>query len=728
MLQHVHPQAPSAAPSDPSDLEDAAIDEDAAAFAEIINSTALRLGSPLDDSDAPNPQAGKQPTPNVTSRGKRKRGTAKAVNPPPALPPSEQPDSVPFNIRTLKGRAIVNANVAPEHGRTELLDGSRAQASVTAPAGEVMQDVQREKSRQKLRRAKGSMSKKAPKEKSKGTASASNKAQPDGEPGADAAPPGRQTRSRRNAPLAEPENQTERPRASASKLLPPWQGVKQTFMAVNEPSQKQRKAANRSTRSKGKATTTPKPRRSRVGKSPTRTRASTGKSPTRTRASTGTPDENDAGTPDENDAGTLIENDAGTLIENDAGMPERRHPRARNDDHDEDEDGEVDEDIEDMIEEAARALKILQDQNGGAAATAEDEVQSSSRQNGEEPDDDAHLDWLGERRSFLKMRRLARHIGSRSYDEGEQHPTFVPKSGEIMRLVRIMKNARTLYTHHAKQSPESRHGGDVLDKSKNLMDQLEGSVKGLTEQDGAEDSTTQVIDDIYAVALPKSMLLLEDALRFHGSGQSLDDHGLDETIRLMTIISDLGTKATKWKAKPTVESVIRSNQSAVASIRKARTTFKKEAMKRQKAMQARELDQQLEQERLRADDEFSKETEDNRRRIRERRRLIREQLDLMSDDTDCGAELVRSQSAPTSQDAGRPWYPTRIRRRMDTVADDEGHVERINVFNHVRHEESMERPWTSIELQALVEGLEEFIGENAGKQGRGMADPDMYRI
>ena len=172
------------------------------------------------------------------------------------------------------------------------------------------------------------------------------------------------------------------------------------------------------------------------------------------------------------------------------------------------------------------------------------------------------------------------------------------QTNTVTELLRNIKEAIALYK--SLRSPELLEPEDIKrEKERRLIamiEQIYETVDGVSES-GSGANKSQMIQDIYAYAIPSMVFLLEAAMKCRNDqySQSSDVPALQEVIKIQDMILDLCQKARQWKAKPITDRPITGSTSQKIGpyMRDLRKAFGNELERRERSAQQQSYDQKL---------------------------------------------------------------------------------------------------------------------------------------
>ena len=191
----------------------------------------------------------------------------------------------------------------------------------------------------------------------------------------------------------------------------------------------------------------------------------------------------------------------------------------------------------------------------------------------------------------------------------------IPKEGKPHLETRTIKAFVKQVRKTSKLYQVSGRRGQVEPEVQEVERQVE-----LIDEDQAGNKKCEMVQDIYAHAIPELVFMLDKALYAREADCSLSDHvkGLKEIIRLQDVVIQLCEKARDWTVDPIMDRPIKKSttQKIFPCLRSMRQTLQKELDDRQKNILRRkdEAAAELERERM-EDDMWRKEMEDERERL-----------------------------------------------------------------------------------------------------------------
>lgn len=221
-------------------------------------------------------------------------------------------------------------------------------------------------------------------------------------------------------------------------------------------------------------------------------------------------------------------------------------------------------------------------------------------------------------------------------------------------MITLVKKVKGIYRDLQQYQETDHDGGDDLHEQLiEGLDNIGREIKRVSEKK-AGNQKAEIIQDIYAHAIPHLVKLLEVALqcRTKDYSKSHDTDALQEIIALQDDILELCHKARKWEAKPlTTRPIIRpTSHKILPYLRDVRTAFQTELEEREEGRNREvELKKQKKatlKRRKEYDEEKRRREEESQRRREEIWREIVEQLDQNE-----GTSADRGRSNQLSEDS-----------------------------------------------------------------------------
>jgi len=172
-------------------------------------------------------------------------------------------------------------------------------------------------------------------------------------------------------------------------------------------------------------------------------------------------------------------------------------------------------------------------------------------------------------------------------------------TNKIKGLVDTIKDATSLYRQLESQVESGMSDDDIQNSEERLANanqEIFEEVEGLSEEDAGNENS-EVIQDIYAHAMPNMVYWLKAALscRSDQYSQEEDVTSLQEVIRLQDLILHLCLTARQWKAKPLTDRPITNStaQKINPYLRDIRKAFQQELEGRERAVRQQSNDNAL---------------------------------------------------------------------------------------------------------------------------------------
>lgn len=172
-------------------------------------------------------------------------------------------------------------------------------------------------------------------------------------------------------------------------------------------------------------------------------------------------------------------------------------------------------------------------------------------------------------------------------------------TNRIKRLVDTIKDATSLYRQLDSQVETGMSDDDIQNTEERLANtnqEIFEEVEALSEEDAGNEQS-EVIQDIYAHAMPNLIYWLKAALSCRSDRYSQDEDviSLQEVIRLQDLILDLCLKARQWKAKPVTDRPITNStaQKINPYLRDIKRAFQQELERRERAVRQQSNDHAL---------------------------------------------------------------------------------------------------------------------------------------
>lgn len=209
---------------------------------------------------------------------------------------------------------------------------------------------------------------------------------------------------------------------------------------------------------------------------------------------------------------------------------------------------------------------------------------------------------------------------------GVSNKDNVVKKGKPHLETRTMKDFVRQVRKISKFYKVSGRRGEVEPEAQILARQVES-----IDEDQAGNKKCEIIQDIYAHAIPELVFMLDEALAARETECSLPNHikGLAEIIQLQDIVIHLCEKARGWKGDPVTDRLIKkpTTQKILPYMRSMRKSLHRELENRKREFQRKKDGAGAELERHRMEEEMRrKKIEDERVRLKIWER-IDEQLD-----------------------------------------------------------------------------------------------------
>ncbi|KAL8832546.1 MAG: hypothetical protein Q9170_004837 [Blastenia crenularia] len=227
---------------------------------------------------------------------------------------------------------------------------------------------------------------------------------------------------------------------------------------------------------------------------------------------------------------------------------------------------------------------------------------------------------FGTQRSWQKILKAGREIGVSRIKGQRSRNTPQWQTKEVKPLVEHIRAAIVSYKDIASGNTIS---DGTMDKHQKALEAVNDKLNDLpAESDLANDKASGFIHDIYARAIPHTVILLKWALKTRGTQLSdeKDIITLRELIGIESALFALCDKARKWKAKPQANnSIIQPTVTIKPLIESMRTAFMNELRKREHSIQ----EEQSQPQRLREIEE-KKRAQQEEAETRKRERKVRE--------------------------------------------------------------------------------------------------------
>ncbi|KAL8823355.1 MAG: hypothetical protein Q9191_005934 [Dirinaria sp. TL-2023a] len=206
------------------------------------------------------------------------------------------------------------------------------------------------------------------------------------------------------------------------------------------------------------------------------------------------------------------------------------------------------------------------------------------------------LQLFGQKRGWNIILEGAQNVGV-SVQKGKtvrDKPSL--QTNTITELLRKIKEASTLYSQLGSSEVLEAENirGEEEARLITLSDEIYETVDGLSESSSGSKKS-QMIQDIYAYAIPNMVFFLRAALKCRNTqySQGSDLAALREVIKIQDMILDLCQKARQWKAKPLTDRPITGSTSQKIGpyMRDLRKTFGEELERRERAVRQQSYDE-----------------------------------------------------------------------------------------------------------------------------------------
>lgn len=178
-------------------------------------------------------------------------------------------------------------------------------------------------------------------------------------------------------------------------------------------------------------------------------------------------------------------------------------------------------------------------------------------------------------------------------------------TAHVIDLVRSIKKLTRLYSSIPDGLSGSTVANDLTEHLEELLESIRVSIDGLSESE-FQDNANAVVQDVYAYAIPKMVVLLDKAL-IARSAQLLKKSkvdALEEIIRIQDLLLVLCQKARDWNAKPTTDRpIMRPTMSIRPPLKALRKRFRATLAGRKRRLErnitdakARQLEEECAQE------------------------------------------------------------------------------------------------------------------------------------
>lgn len=303
------------------------------------------------------------------------------------------------------------------------------------------------------------------------------------------------------------------------------------------------------------------------------------------------------------------------------------------------------------------------DDNDGNDQPCSDEIEQDHQENGVvvpsrlDPGEDVvdpEIELFGQDNSWATVLNGAREVGMSKVKGAPVKRKPKLETRRIRNMITLVKKVKGIYRDLQQYQETDHDGGDDLHEQLiEGLDNIGREIKRVSEKK-AGNQKAEIIQDIYAHAIPHLVKLLEVALqcRTKDYSKSHDTDALQEIIALQDDILELCHKARKWEAKPlTTRPIIRpTSHKILPYLRDVRTAFQTELEEREEGRN-REVELQKQKKatskrRKEYDEEKRRREEESQRRREEIWREIVEQLDQNE-----GTSADRGRSNQLSEDS-----------------------------------------------------------------------------
>lgn len=303
------------------------------------------------------------------------------------------------------------------------------------------------------------------------------------------------------------------------------------------------------------------------------------------------------------------------------------------------------------------------DDNDGNDQHYSDEIEQDHQENGVvvpsrlDPGEDVvdpGIELFGQDNSWATVLNGAREVGMSKVKGAPVKKKPKLETRRIRNMITLVKKVKGIYRDLQQYQETDHDGGDDLHEQLiEGLDNIGREIKRVSEKK-AGNQKAEIIQDIYAHAIPHLVKLLEVALqcRTKDYSKSHDTDALQEIIALQDDILELCHKARKWEAKPlTTRPIIRpTSHKILPYLRDVRTAFQTELEEREEGRNREvELKKQKKatlKRRKEYDEEKRRREEESQRRREEIWREIVEQLDQNE-----GTSADRGRSNQLSEDS-----------------------------------------------------------------------------
>ncbi|KAI9835921.1 MAG: hypothetical protein M1819_001819 [Sarea resinae] len=337
----------------------------------------------------------------------------------------------------------------------------------------------------------------------------------------------------------------------------------------------------------------------------------------------------------------------------------------------------------------------------------------------------------GQRRNLKKALEALNEIGVQRVGERNIRHRIVLGTKTIEELVSSALDAEKTYQRLAEQDPsavsETALAESLLSVQEKL-DDIENVISSFDEYAG--DKKTEMIQDIFAHAIPGMVHLLLAAIGYHGKMDHIDTTSLSEITKITDLICSLYERANHtrelWQVKldSALHLINPSRQHVYPSIRSIRDVLNKELEKRSKDSRRKEEEQALQLSYEAAEEEAARKRAEELRLKDERHLTLNKQLAQIRA-KDEARELSRLlqrkhfypyNSSPPIMDLVMPTQNnSRTGRRGYSGKARHNHRNGISVSAADMSRDDWspgEEKWSDEELTALMDGLQLFTGSN----------------
>ena len=151
---------------------------------------------------------------------------------------------------------------------------------------------------------------------------------------------------------------------------------------------------------------------------------------------------------------------------------------------------------------------------------------------------------LGQDDNWRRIVEASRKVGVSNRKGNKTRQVPPAQTTCVKRIVKIIKAAARLY--------DSTDGNESDDQTQEVIESLTEHIQGLSEA-SCQGEEREVVEDVYAHAVPKLVKLLDKALEARKTqlANREDIAALEEIISLQTGLSTLCEKAPGWRPRPT---------------------------------------------------------------------------------------------------------------------------------------------------------------------------------